>query len=93
MIAKAYELCALPQPVHLTFYLQCGHTLAVRATQASLTEICRVVTWTSPLPFIKHYKVDKFALAEAAFGRKILQWVHTRGESSDQTGPARTWGQ
>lgn len=51
--------------------------MATWATQALIEDICRAATWTSPSPFIKHYKLDAFASAEAAFRKRVLQKVHT----------------
>lgn len=56
------------------------------ATQASLDEICRAAAWASPSPFIRNYKLDKFASAEAAFGRRVLQAVHADRAHSEQSG-------
>ncbi|XP_034278399.1 uncharacterized protein LOC117668538 [Pantherophis guttatus] len=89
-IAKAYELQSLPRPPRLTAHsTRSAATSAAWATQASLLEICRAATWTSPSPFIQHYKLDKFASADAAFGRRVLQRVVSGEGTSDQTGPTR----
>lgn len=63
--------------------------MAAWAMPAPLLEICRAATWTSRSLFIKHYKLDQFASAEASFGRRVLQRVLLGEGSSDQPGPSR----
>lgn len=85
-ITKAYELRSLPNPVRVIAHSTwSAATTAAWGTQASLEEICRAATWTSP-PFLRHYKLYIFASVEAAFERRVLKWVHTEGESPHQTG-------
>ncbi|XP_034272372.1 uncharacterized protein LOC117664972 [Pantherophis guttatus] len=50
-------------------------TSAAWATQASIEEICKAATWSSISSFVKHYKIDSFASADAAFGRRVLQSI------------------
>lgn len=79
-IAKSYEMHALPRPENITAHsTRSAATSAAWATQASLEEVCRAATWSSPSPFIRHYKLDVYASAEAAFGRRVLQRVHVDG--------------
>lgn len=54
------------------------------ATQVSIEEICRAATWASPSPFIRNYKLNTYASAEAAFGRRVLQRVHEDWETLAQ---------
>lgn len=87
-IAAAYEAHSLPVPgrimAHSTWSTA---TSAAWSTQASLEDICRVAMWASPSLFIRHYKLDVYALAEVAFGWRVLQHV-IRGEvTSDRTDP------
>ncbi|XP_039189177.1 uncharacterized protein LOC120303551 [Crotalus tigris] len=77
-ISSAYVSLTLPVPPHVTAHsTRSAATTAAWATQASIEDICRAATWSSPSPFIRHYRLDKFASAEAAFGRRILQQVVT----------------
>lgn len=81
-ITKAYEVQALPVPRRITAHsTRSASTSAAWATQAPLQEVCRAATWTSPIPFICHYKIDSFALVEAAFGRWVLQRVCVRSRA------------
>lgn len=76
-IATAYRQLGLPVPGHITAHsTRSAATSAAWSTQASLEEICRAATWTSISPFVRHYRVDSFASAEASFGRRVLQSVH-----------------
>ncbi|ETE72882.1 Zinc finger protein, partial [Ophiophagus hannah] len=69
-IAQTYKSVALPVPKGLTAYsTRSTVTSAAWATQTSLEEICRAATWASPSPFIRHYHLDFFVSASAAFGR------------------------
>ncbi|XP_039207012.1 uncharacterized protein LOC120311509 [Crotalus tigris] len=85
-IAAAYASLALPIPSHVTAHsTRSAATTAACATQASIEDICRAATWSTPSPFIRHYRLDKFASAEAAFGRRILQQVVTPSGSQTPT--------
>lgn len=89
-IARAYEVHAVPPPRHITAHsTRSAGTTAAWATQASLKEICQAATWTTPLPFIKHYQLDVFASAEASFSRRVFQQVHlaSRPPSSQASHP------
>ncbi|ETE67099.1 hypothetical protein L345_07119, partial [Ophiophagus hannah] len=68
-IAKAYQTLSVPVPRHITAHsTRSAATSAAWATQASLEEICRVATWISLSPFIRHYCLDSFASAQASCG-------------------------
>ncbi|XP_060541740.1 histone acetyltransferase KAT2B isoform X2 [Pantherophis guttatus] len=89
-IASAYDLLALPRPSRLTAHSTCSAAMmAAWVTQAPLFEICRAATWTLPVLFIRHYKLDQFASVEATFGRRILQRVVAGEDVSDQPVPPR----
>ncbi|XP_058043567.1 uncharacterized protein LOC131200588 [Ahaetulla prasina] len=76
-IAMTYDLQSLPRPKNITAHsTRSASTSAAWATQAPLEEVCRAATWSSPSPFIRHYKLDTYASAEASFGRRVLQSVH-----------------
>lgn len=75
-IATAYQQLKLPVPRNITAHsTRSAATSAAWATRAPLEEVCRAATWTSISPFIRHYRVDAFASADAAFGRRVLQAV------------------
>lgn len=77
-IATAYQHLNLPVPRHITAHsTRSAATSAAWATRAPLEEVCRAATWTTVTPFIHHYRVDSFASADAAFGRRVLQAVHS----------------
>lgn len=89
-IATAYENQARPVPPRvLPHSTRSAATSAAWATQASILDICRAATWTSLSPFIRHYKIDVYASAEASFGRRVLQRVVSGSEagSSHVPGP------
>lgn len=56
-----------------------AHSLRGAATSVayrsfpSLETICKAATWKSVHSFTKHYRIDKMASADAAFGRRVLQ--------------------
>lgn len=63
-------------------------TSAAWATQASVADICRAATWSSVTPFIRHYRIDSFASAEASFGRRVLQRVLVVPDSGNSFSPS-----
>lgn len=84
-IATAYQSQGLQAPNHITAHsTRSAATSTAWATQASLAEICRAATWASPSPFVRNYKLDSFASAEASFGRRVLQAVHRAGPVPQQ---------
>ncbi|XP_060542104.1 endonuclease/exonuclease/phosphatase family domain-containing protein 1 isoform X6 [Pantherophis guttatus] len=93
-IAAAYDSRSLPRPSRLTAHsTRSASTTAAWATQAPLLEICRAATWSSPSPFIRHYKLDQFASAEASFGRRVLQRVVAGEDNAVQHDPPLITGQ
>ncbi|XP_058017525.1 uncharacterized protein LOC131187272 [Ahaetulla prasina] len=75
-IATAYESQSLPVPRNITAHsTRSAASSAAWSAQASIDEICRVATWSTPSSFVRHYKVDSYASADAAFGRRVLQTV------------------
>ncbi|XP_034257215.1 uncharacterized protein LOC117661313 [Pantherophis guttatus] len=76
-IAFSYESQSLAVPNRVTAHsTRSAATSAAWATQASLEEVCKAATWSTPTPFIRHYRLDAYASADAAFGRRVLQRVH-----------------
>ncbi|XP_060546579.1 uncharacterized protein LOC132711485 [Pantherophis guttatus] len=77
-ISAAYEASDLPVPRRITAHsTRSAATSAAWSTRASIEEICRAAAWTLPSPFVRHYRLDTFASADAAFGRRVLQGVHS----------------
>ncbi|XP_060545540.1 uncharacterized protein LOC132711180, partial [Pantherophis guttatus] len=75
-IALAYSSKDRPVPGNVWAHsTRSAATSAAWSTQASVVDICRAATWTSLTPFVRHYKIDTFASAEASFGRRVLQRV------------------
>lgn len=88
-IACAYDVRSLPVPPRITAHsTRSAATSVAWATQASLEEVCRAAAWASPTPFIRHYRLDRFASAEAAFGRRVLQQVHRATSPEPRAGPS-----
>lgn len=76
-ISLAYETKAQPPLTKiLPHSTRSAATSVVWATQTLMADICHAATWSSLSPFIRYYKVDLYASAEASFGRWILQSVH-----------------
>lgn len=75
-IILAYQTSGVEPPPGI-----CAHSLRSAATSAaysafpSLETVCKAATWSSVHTFTKHYRVDKRAPADAAFGRGVLQQV------------------
>ncbi|XP_034272360.1 uncharacterized protein LOC117664969 [Pantherophis guttatus] len=88
-IAKAYKTQSLPVPHRITAHsIHSAATSVAWATQASIEEVCRAAAWASPTPFIRHYRLDRFASADAAFGRRVLQQVLRGQASPPRQGPS-----
>lgn len=88
-IASSYEALSFPAPRRIAAHsTRSAATSAAWATQASLLDICRAATWASATPFICHYKIDSFALAEAAFSHRVLQQVCSDQASTSRAGPS-----
>ncbi|XP_042315264.1 uncharacterized protein LOC121926389 [Sceloporus undulatus] len=72
-IYLCYELAGVPAPVRVRAH-------ATRAEAASsaflmgipLEDVCRAATWSQPLTFIRHYRLDSRDRQRAAFGRAVL---------------------
>ncbi|XP_058024732.1 uncharacterized protein LOC131191046 [Ahaetulla prasina] len=78
-IATAYESQSLPVPRNITAHsTRSAASSAAWGAQASIDEICRAATWSTPSSFIRHYRVDSYASADAAFGRRVLQTVFSQ---------------
>lgn len=75
-IFKAYEAQGLAPPRAVTAHsTRSAATTTAFSTRASVEEICRAATWSSFSTFVRHYRMDQAASAEAAFGRRVLQQV------------------
>ncbi|XP_073427930.1 uncharacterized protein [Dendrobates tinctorius] len=42
---------------------------------ASIDQICKAATWSSPSTFFRHYRLDLSATSDLTFGRRVLQAV------------------
>lgn len=75
-IKEAYTVQGLPVPGEIT-----AHSTRSAATNAAFDRnvpveaVCRVAIWSSLLTFIRHYKLNLFDSAHAAFGRWILMSI------------------
>ncbi|XP_042300597.1 uncharacterized protein LOC121918648, partial [Sceloporus undulatus] len=75
-ILECYKVMNLPPPDGILAHsTRSSSTSAAFSTNAPLSEICRAATWKTPSTFARHYKLDIFQSAEAAFGRRVLQQV------------------
>lgn len=73
-IVEAYKAVGKDPPGGITAHSTRGAaTSTVFEGFHSLEAICRAATWASADTFIRHYKIDQAASAEAAFGRRVLQ--------------------
>lgn len=85
-ISEAYGLRGAPVPEGiLPHSTRSAATSAAWATQASVDDICRAATWSSLSSFVRHYRLDLFASADASFGRRVLQSVISP-QGGDQAG-------
>ncbi|XP_070603189.1 uncharacterized protein [Erythrolamprus reginae] len=88
-ISEAYKAGGHTVPEGLTAHsTRSAATSAAWSTQASIEDICRAATWAAPTTFIRHYKLDSFASAEAAFGRRVLQRVCVSPKSLVRPSPS-----
>lgn len=70
----AYVVLGLVAPDEIQAYsLMDAATSAAFDGIASWLEICQEAAWSSSNTFRKHYKLDSFISANAAFGRKVVQ--------------------
>lgn len=91
-ISKALEVQAWPVLRQITAHsTRSVATTAAWATQAPIEGICRAVTWSSPSPFIRHYKLEVYASAEALFGCSVLQRVHATMRTRPSLGISLAW--
>ncbi|XP_034289059.2 uncharacterized protein LOC117674930 [Pantherophis guttatus] len=75
-ISAAYKLKGSQVPGGIVPHsTRSAATSVAWAAQASIDEICRAATWSSISSFIRHYRLDTFASADAAFGRRVLQAI------------------
>lgn len=77
-IREAYLSSGLEVPSGISAHsTRSAATNAAYSNRASAEEICRAATWSSLSTFVKHYRLNVYASAEAAFGRRVLQHVMT----------------
>ncbi|XP_053138354.1 uncharacterized protein LOC128339002 [Hemicordylus capensis] len=71
-ITLAYETRKVPPPPNIWAHsTRSAAASAAFASNASVLEICKAAVWKNPSTFIKHYKIDLHAAAQAAFGRAL----------------------
>ncbi|XP_062830694.1 paraspeckle component 1 isoform X1 [Anolis carolinensis] len=72
-IRLAYQMAGKDPPMHIK-----GHSTRAVATSIAfnhgvpLEDICKAAIWSTPLTFVKHYKLDILSKRHAAFGRAVL---------------------
>lgn len=89
-ISIAYNIRARPRPAKI--YAHSTRSAAASAawsTQASVLDICHAASWASTTSFIKYYKIDLYASADASFGRQVLQQVATTQDVDNSQPPAQ----
>lgn len=75
-IHEAYKAAGKEPPQVVTMQSTRGAgASAVFDGIASLESICKAATWSILNTFIRYYKIDQVALAEAAFGHRVLKRV------------------
>lgn len=75
-IKEAYRAARLVPPEGITAHsTRSAVTSAALANRASIENICKAVTWSTVSTFIRHYRLNIYSSADAAFGRRVLQQV------------------
>lgn len=75
-IKEAYVSYGLPPPKGITAHSTRSAAMsAAFSNRASLEEICKAAAWFSLSTFVRHYKINTYDSADAAFGRRVLQQV------------------
>lgn len=71
-IFEAYVAIGLevPQGIKAHFIRGIAISTVFKGT-ISLSDMCKAVVWSSVDTFNTHYKIDKWASADASFGRKV----------------------
>lgn len=74
VIIIAYQSSGIDIPMGIIAHsLRGASATAAYRSFPSLEVACKVAKWSSVHTFTKHYKVDKLASIEAAFGHSVLQ--------------------
>lgn len=73
-IQLVYSSVGKTLPSGITVHYRAATSIAFEGI-ASLEDICKAATWSSPSTFTRHYKIDLPASAETAFGWRELQKV------------------
>ncbi|XP_069828720.1 uncharacterized protein [Dendropsophus ebraccatus] len=75
-IAEAYKASNREVPKALKAHSTRAMSVSwAEKSAASLEQICRAATWSSPHTFYRHYKLNVATSQDLAFGRKVLQAV------------------
>lgn len=73
---EAYVAAKLEVPAGITAHsTRSAAANAAFNNRAFIEEICKAATWSSVSTFIHHYRINASDLADAAFGRRVLQQV------------------
>lgn len=77
-IQEAYKASKLVPPEGITSHsTRSVATSAAWANRALVEDVCKAATWSSISTFIRHYRLNAYSSADAAFGRRGLQQVTT----------------
>lgn len=69
-----------------SLYKMCGYIGSL--VHPGISDIFRAAIWTLLTPFVRHYKLDSYASAEASFEHRVLQRVHSNsGDGPSQPPP------
>ncbi|XP_069802153.1 uncharacterized protein [Dendropsophus ebraccatus] len=75
-ITEAYKAQDLPSPINIRAHsTRAMSTSWAERASASLEQICRAATWSSPHTFSRHYRLLLQSREDLSFGRKVLQAV------------------
>lgn len=71
-----YKASNLVPPEEITAHsTRSAATSAALMNRASIEDICKAATWFSASIFVRHYRLNTYNSADAAFGRRVLQQV------------------
>lgn len=75
-IEMAYSSAKIPVPEGLKAHsTRAVSTSWAERQAASVDQICRAATWSSPHTFFRHYRLDILGSSDLSFGRKVLQAI------------------
>lgn len=75
-ISEAYKATRRVPPEGITAHsTRSAATSTALVNRASIEDICKAALWSSVSTFIRHYRLNTYSSADAAFGRRVLQQV------------------